>query len=287
MIEGGVSTRSPEGQEGEPFGDLTIFTTTFYRDDDMSRLRAELALGTFANASQLGINIIVVDGGSRQDFLDELKGFENVTIVKENPSWKMGESIREGLRRAMGKHQTAFYLWTEPEKTNLVTEGCLGPVIAPLRMGEADIVVPKRKEEGMQGLPKIQRWFEERANGRATRIMHKISLDETNEIRKGKDGEIDFWFGPKLFNQKGAGFFLDYRAKGLDRWDAHIVPVVMAYRAGLIVASVEVDYTYDERQKTAEESNRVIKQKRLDQYKGILLELDDPFWIKNPSSIRL
>lgn len=271
-----------ERKEKEPFSDLTIFTTTFYRGDEASQLRAELTLGTLANAQKLGIKCVVVDGGSNSEFLEKLKNFNNVTIVEEDPAWGMGGGRRAGLREAI-EHATPYCLWFEPEKTNLITRECLEPMIKPLREGKVDIVVPKRTEEGMAGLPKIQKWFEERANRRATRIMYGISPGDTTKIKKGGDEEIDFWFGPKAFNPRGAKFFLSYQAKGVDKWDSIIVPVINAHKAGLIIASIGVPYTYDERQKNSEEGSRAMKQKRLDQYRQILSEMDDPFWVENLS----
>lgn len=250
-------------QQREGFHDLTLATTTCYHNDQTSQLRSKLALETFRRAAKLNINLIVVDGSTRPGFLKKLEDFDHLTVVSENPSWGMGGGRRAGLKRAIEKHDTSFYLWFEPEKTDLLDPESLKAMIKPLRRGKADIVVPKRR--GMESCPPHQAWLEQKANRRATNIM--LGRQPTAEI---KDKQVvDLWFGPKMFNRKGAEFFLNYRSN-LNKWDATIVPVIIAYRNGLKVITVEVDYTYDPRQKEAEENDKGMIKKRLEQYVQIL-----------------
>ncbi len=134
-----------EKKEGEKFSDLVIFTATLYKNDAVSKLRQELAKKFFANAKNLGIKCVVVDGGSNQEFLDELKGFDNVELIVD-PKASMGESRREGLQKGIGQFDAPYYLWVEPEKYDLIKEESLVAMIQGLRDGRADIVVPKRKD---------------------------------------------------------------------------------------------------------------------------------------------
>jgi len=255
-----------ENKEAKKFSDLTVFTTTFYGLDQTSQVRQKLAEKFIRNCSDLGINCVVVDGGSNQEFLDRVRLLKNVTLLVE-PSFNMGESRRAALRLAMDTYKTLHYLWAEPEKGDLITENSLLAIIKELRDNKADIIVPQRA--GFETLPDLQAWIEQRANKRATKIMDQ-SLNEN----------LDLWFGPKMFNQTGASYFVNYKGK-LDKWDSIIKPVIDAYKGGLRISSAEVDYKYDISQKKDEESNETIKRKRLEQYATILKELKDPYWFKD------
>lgn len=261
-----------ESKEKEKFKNLTIFTTTFYKDDEASKVRASVAEKLFENIDKLNIECIVVDGGSSEWFIDKIKAFKNVKMVIE-PSLKMGESRREALRIAMEKNRddnNALFLWVEPEKEDLIKEESLLAMIEPLKSGSADVVVPSRMSK--DSYPKFQKWIEERANKRAGQLFNESEND------KLFDAEVDLWFGPKMFNKEGAQSFLDYKGD-LDKWDSIIKPVIEAQKAGKNIASVPVDFEYPKEQKKYEEGNRVFDQKRIDQYKQILAELGDPHWV--------
>jgi hypothetical protein len=256
-----------EKHEQEQFSDLTIFTTTFYKKDDVSQVREKLAENFLKNAQDLGIKCVVVDGGSNEEFLKKVEGLNNVELVVD-PSLKMGESRREALRVAMEKFNTPYFLWSEPEKDGLINSDSLEAMIEGLRKKQTDIVVPKRTTK--DSMPEFQAWIESRANKRAGGLTSKES-EKVKEI-------LDLWFGPKMFNREGAEFFINYRGK-LDKWDSIIKPVLDAYKAGKRIDPVEVKYTYDPSQTMAEENDKEMKRKRIDQYSAILAELGDKFWI--------
>ena len=253
----------------EQFSDLIIFTTTFYGEDKTSLIRAELAENLFANAKELGIRCVVVDGGSTPQFLKKVEQFDNVKLIAE-PSLGVGESRRHALREAMQlvpADKKPNFLWTEPEKSGLVTENNLKAMIEGLRDGKTDIVVPLRKSK--DSLPEFQAWIESRANKRA-----KKTAGIPDELI---EEEIDLWFGPKMFNFAGAEYFLNYKGK-LDKWDAIIKPVIDAYNDKKRISIVPVDFTYDQSQRQDEEGSKDFRRKRVEQYTAILAELGDEFW---------
>lgn len=258
-----------ENKEGKKFSDLTVFTSTLYGRDKTSEIRQKLAEKFLDNCSKLQINCVVVDGGSNQELIDKIKLLKNVTLLSE-PSLSMGDGRKEALRIAMEKYKTPYYFWSEPEKDDLIKEESLTEIIKGLREEKADIVVPARIENDTR--PELQTWIENRANKKATELMDS-KLDES----------FDLWFGPKMFNQAGAKYFLEYQSI-LNKWDTTIGPVIDAYKGGLKIASAKVDYKYDPSQKKDEEFNRVIKKKRIEQYATILKVLGDPFFLKEKPS---
>lgn len=256
--------KSLEQREKEKFPDLTIFTTTYYGADETSNFREKMAENFLANTAALNIKCIVIDGGSNQNFLKKIEFFKNVQI-EIDPTLKTGESRRRALEVARNKCDTPYFLWTEPEKTNLITEESINKMIGLLRDGQADIVVPKRRSK--DSLPKLQAWTESRAAKRTAKIMGAQAEEE-----------LDLWFGPKMFNRESAKYFLDYQGK-LDKWDSIIVPVINAYKDGKRVSSVIIDYVHPPEQTAGETADREIKKKRVEQYVKILAEFD-PYWKK-------
>jgi len=264
----GLEDWNIENKETKKFSDLTIITSTFYGPDHVAQMRQKLAEKFLENCYNLNINCVVVDGGSNQAFIDKIKSLENVTLVIKL-SATMGESRREALRLAMEKYGTPYYLWAEPEKNSLIEDTFLESMIVNLREGLVDIIVPERAT--LDSYPEQQAWLEKRANKRATKIMNPAL---------GKS--LDLWFGPKMFNQAGAKYFTEYKTD-LDKWDWAVGPVINAYKDGLRVMPVEVDYQVDASQKETEESDKVTKKKRLKQYVSTLQELGDPAWPKDKS----
>ena len=255
---------------------LIVYTGVFYQDNETYRTRSKIWFKTFDNAAKLGIKVVVRnDGGLPAEMLQRIKAYSNITIVEKDPSKKntLGSGRREALQKAkeiadQERIEDPVFLWTEPEKDNLITEKNLLRMISGIREG-ANIVIPERGEKAWGQLPKLQHWLEQRAKKRAKNIVEF-------------DDKLDLWFGPEVLDKIGAGYFLDYNAgkNRVDLWDALIVPVFDAMRDGIKVTSVPVDFLYNQSQidNESDESNREIKIKRIEQYTQILKELGDPKW---------
>ncbi|MDO8514674.1 MAG: hypothetical protein Q7S50_03970 [bacterium] len=249
--------------------DVVIFTTTLYKDDKQSPVRQELSLKFLANASALGVRVVVVDGGSNEGFLEKARQFKGITLVPETPGATMGAGRRQALDEAMKLQNASVFFWTEPEKNTLINKTSLGDMVQKIKAGEADIVVPRRSQKCMDSLPKFQRWEEERANKKM------VSLLEKKDEKEAPD-KIDFWFGPKMFSRDMARYFSEYKGK-VDKWDAVLRPVIDAVRDGKKLASVDVDYIYDPSQVRAEKGDKAMNLKRAEQYLQILAAIGDPW----------
>lgn len=246
--------------EKKHWDDLAIFTSTLYDNSPIKRTRVPLSIRFFENARDLRIAVFAVDGGSNEEFVGKIKNFENVTVaVQKNTS--MGEHRRHALKMAMSSDIASdkeYYLWSEPEKYSLLEPETLDSMIAVLRSGQADIVVPKRKS--MDSCSAFQNEMETKANIKAAQIM-------------GSEEVFDLWFGPKMMNRTGARYFLNYKSD-VDKWDATIVPVVQALHDGKKIVSVPVDFKYDPIQKSMEEKSAEMDAKRIEQYTSIISEIE-------------
>lgn len=264
---------------GEELKNLIIYTGVYYTKSALYDARSQIWFKTFDNAQKLGIKVIVRnDGGLLPEMLERIKAYENITIVEKDPSKKntLGSGRREALQKAIevakkeGIEKPVF-LWTEPEKDDLITETNLAPLVAEINAG-ANMVIPERGEKAWNQLPKQQRWLEQRAE---KRVQEKIMKS---------DERLDLWFGPKALDLAGADYFLAYNSNEdkTDLWDSLMVPVLEAKKDGLKVKSVSLDFSYDESQtaKGAEAKQEEIPTKRMEQYSQILKELGDPKWIE-------
>ncbi len=254
--------------------ELIIYTSTLYVDEK-SKVRSELCLNMLRNAEALGVTVVLADGGSNSNFINEVKKLSNVVLI-EGKTKSMGPDRRDALEEAVQlaareKMQRPCFLWTEPEKDGLITEQNLTNMVAEIKRG-SNIVAPARKENAWESLPRNQRWFEQRANKRSLELMKEFSDGRHQQL-------LDLWFGPKMFDREGAKFFQEYNKDNnrIDLWDAILVPVTEAIKAGKRVASVPVDYEYSENQRQ-EDSNEL--KKRLEQYSQILKEMGDRKWME-------
>lgn len=272
MLERQHQKKMPEHKEGDEklrdFHDLVLCTTTLYKNDEQSRVREKLGLHLLENASRLGIRAIVVDAGSNTAFLEAARSLRGIHVVEELPGQTMGAGRRQALDEALKVKDASVFLWVEPEKDTLINELSLGDMVQEIKSGRADIVVPRRADQS--SMPTFQKWIENRANKRASALL---PVDE-----EGEHQALDVWFGPKMFNRENAGYFANYPGHNIDHWDATIRPVIDAAKDGKKIASVNVAYSYDPSQRDAEENDRNMKMKRVDQYRQVLAALDDKLW---------
>ena len=262
----------------EELKNLIIYTGVYYQNDALYQARSQIWFKTFDNAQKLGIRVVVRnDGGLPPEMLERIKAYDNITIVEKDLSKKntLGSGRREALQKAMeiaekeGIEKPVF-LWTEPEKDDLVTEKNLNPLVAEINAG-SNMVIPERGEKAWGELPKQQRWLEQRAEKRVQENIMK------------SDERLDLWFGPKVLDLDGAKYFLSYNSNGdkIDLWDSLMVPVLEAKKGGLQVRSVPLDFSYDESQTAdgAEAKLEGMPTKRIEQYAQILKELGDTRWV--------
>lgn len=82
----------------------------------------------------------------------------------------MNPPRREALKRALNDYPDAkFFLWMEPEKTDLITHENFDRMLTPMRNGSAQLVVPTPKPKDTR--PEYMRMIENRANRRINTLI--------------------------------------------------------------------------------------------------------------------
>lgn len=241
-----------------PFANLFVFTTTMYRgliDNEMARVRMARFLALAQNARDLGVNLVVVDGNSDQEFLDRVADFPNIRLLPEPAGGTMGSGRRYacGFAQAWAVEQgekNPIFLWIEPEKADLITSSNLIALMEPIVASEADIVVPARNAAGIASMASFQAQVE--------RICNAYSCQNLGLV-------YDLWFGPKMFNATAAAVFRAYNSEGNlpDKWDGIVIFPVLAVQGGLLVRGVEVEFLYDPSEKELEDKSIFLQFRRM------------------------
>lgn len=176
---------------------LVAVTSTFYPDwypgkllDSIhtGKVRGDAAIGTFISAKQHGFQMIVVDGGSCREFIEELEVHGIASQLQEEKG--LGPARRQGLLAASQLSGAEFLYLLEPEKTSLVES--MPDIAQTMRLENVDIAVPAREPTLFHHTyPDYQYGSESDGNGRINRFLHKkgITLDDQN---------FDWFFGPKV-----------------------------------------------------------------------------------------
>lgn len=267
---------------------IAVVTATLYpawyagevrRKLTQDKLRGDLAIKTLLAAKNQGFNIALVDSGSSNEFLEELKrlGIPYTTGAEREIQ---GSARRQGLEITKKFDGVQVICETEPEKVFMISD-CLIKAAEPISEGQADIVVPKRTEESFSTLPSYQANAEKRANKMYNQILRAHGL------LKPEDSDIDFWFGVRLFANRPEITRLFERVYQFKKSETALhkivqpdtysnpleFPIVNALHDGLRVRSVEVDYIHPKEQTEFEEGKEEFNRKRDIQRRAIITEL--------------
>ena len=262
---------------------IAIATTTFYPDwrpSQMDRsvvsVRGEIAIGFVHEVVSRGYQIIVIDGGSSDDFRPKIAEF-GVSIQPEQQRG-MSASRRQSYREASNLPGVQVICWTEPEKVSFVRD-CLPQAAAPILNDSADIVVPKREEAALATYPDYQVDFEMRSNNLWNAILR------ARHLLPGDVEGIDICFGPKLFRNDPDIVELFMRrfkllnvSRALDKildpelWHGAVTfPVITALHEGKRVVNIEVPYRHPMEQTEVEIDSDELRRKRDIQYKNLIV----------------
>ena len=226
---------------------VVVATATFSKTYD---LRAQLAVKTARACMEHGYALIVVDGGSPRDFLEDL-GTKHV-FAQALPG--MGPSRRQAMKAA-GKiaGPDGLVLWMEPEKYTLVSE--IEAICVGMMGVGADLAVPDRGP--LDSYPLAQRLAEPLGN---------IAFERITGVK------LDMWSGPRMMNAAALQYFLAYEGEYGDKWDSIFIPVLRVMWAGLKVVSVPINYVHPPEQTQSEEESLAMVMKRIDQL-GLVLSM--------------
>ncbi len=235
---------------------IAVVTTTQYQS--IEDIRFKLAAKTMRDVYRYtGQRPIVVDG-SPEKIREQLQRAGGSIFEQYPDSTTMGATRRQAIEIAM-LQQAEVIVWMEPEKCTLTRY--IPELVKRLMLAEASILIPRR--QSLDSYPPYQAVKELEGNSAVAEFTSRPDLD--------------LWFGPRVFDRRGAKYFLDYQGENGDRWESIFIPVLQALKAGEKVASHTVDYIHPPEQ-TAAETDPVMDRKRDDQLVSLLSAMKS-YWM--------
>lgn len=277
-----LSSDTLGSKEQIPFADKIVAATNFLyknyhaltqgqqRDtDDTDGIRGDLAIQSIRKAISQGVQVVVADGGSSEEFLKAIKEFENsglLTIVKTNKPGR-GPQRRAAFEVATHLPGKRAIIYFQPEKDSLMDY--LTEITKPIVDGSADIVVPARIPDLFeQTYPNYMRESELNVNKTYNYLVHKAGILSENE-------NLDWFFGPLVFRNDPVvvSYFLkEYSLKAPIRSrvgaqpnpelhsDGHYFPIIEALFNRKRVIGVEIPFVYPKAQRDNEMSPERVAQ---------------------------
>ena len=245
----------------KPAVPLVVFTATFYSAPKGVRFDACIAL--LHSLASLSIPVVVIDASPAPTVRTAMAEISSrfVTVLKQRPGGKKGAALREGVAaaaRVMGVTQQTWLCWMEAEKSGLAQSW--RSVIAAADAQHGDVVVPMRELAAFQAYYPAEQFHSE--------SFGNLYLDAAASERWRLSSALqplpplDWHFGPLAFRAKHSKFWTQCDG---ELWDAQLVPLVHAARAGLRVVSHIVSYKASVAMKHEEEGTERFAQKRLKQ----------------------
>jgi hypothetical protein len=221
-----------------------IATMTFY--GSMPEVRVPLALKMAEEARRFGYQVIAVDGGSPDDFVESMRLRGAMVFSQQEKG--MGPAHRQVFKlatEAAGPNGTIA--WVEAEKWQLISE--LWRAVAMVKIGMVDLVMPGRTEVGFLSYPPEQMHQE---------MFCNLALQAITGI------EADWFWGPFAANYAAIQHFISFHEENEERsYNGRSVPKIRCIAAGLRVRGVTVDYTHPPEQTAEETGNWKFLERRI------------------------
>lgn len=298
MNEWNFSLSSEFWLEVNWFHDLVIFSAILYKDNLEWQIRSWLCIEMIQKAQQMWIRIVLADGWSDNSILHRIASFSNVVLLheKDNPEkddFSMGDARRYAAREAVAYFPDAkYFMYMAPEKVWIINPNTIERIINPMREGNSTVIVAGRNSK--ISMPEQQRMVENRTNKRAMQIINdwymKSVADFRRELSQGNSSNhlyqdtipenwyVDFWFGITVWTQETLlKYYMWFSWK---KWDADILPAMLAKKVWVSVWSVWIDFSYPSDQTLLEmrsSERESYNKKRISQYRYIMREVKKNF----------
>lgn len=220
----------------------------------IERTRAEVAIDTFTQLQEHGIECVAVYKDCSPKYLQKLQSL-GVILIQETGNG-MGNARREALREAVAHADPSSLLfWIEPEKPDMpryVQKMCRHMVNTRAKLG-----LFNRTAKSMSTYPSEQSHYYQfcRATARALAGF-----------------DIDYAFGPMVIHPDSVESFLKYNGRYGDAWDSILVPRIPFIQRDE-VAILEIDFQNDPRMTRIESGNVAMILKRIDQFNNVIPSL--------------
>ena len=236
--------------------DIVAFTTIKQGGitDWVHRNRSVIFLDTAKALVREKIPCVVTYLDCEQEYVDQLTNI-GMNMIKQTFSAHLGEVRRKALSEVLKMYpSTKYFFWLEPEKPDM-------PHYA------TELASVMDKEQSILGLfnrMNMDQYPPEQAH---YYLLCRAAASELLGI------DIDYSFGPMMFTQTGAKYFLDYRGSYGDMWDAILIPRLKIIKAKQPFSILPIPFMNDQRMYQLEVGKPNFILKRLEQLNNIIPSL--------------
>jgi hypothetical protein len=197
---------------------------------------------SLAALADIGLPVLITDGGSREDFLQFLRSVPNFSIRQQKGLWPQAKS---SLREA-AQLDTPFIFYTEPDKEDLFTRH-LKSVLDGIEL-EADtgIHLLSRSAHAFASFPSFQQMTETAIN---------------NCCAAYTDKQVDHTYGPFIINAKLIPY-LDALPEQIG-WGWRPYAFIRAKQLGFQISYSEGDFRCPQAQQADNAAEQVYRMKQL------------------------
>lgn len=216
-------------------------------------VRTECVLKTIEAARDHDFPIVVIDGGSTDQFIEAMEVLGAIVVKEAEPG--MGNARRQALQQAVQyAHKGDAIVWTEPEKYPLIPL-LQAPIESVTKLGH-DLVMLRRTS--LESYPPEQ-----------AMAYQLIAL--ATKYLTGVD--CDFGWGPTVLSQKAIPYYLEYQSAYGDKWDGIHCPKLKIIKDGLPWTVLPVEYHHPPEQTDAE-TGMGLFMKRIEQVQQLVSAIE-------------
>lgn len=230
--------------------------------EDTDKVRGDLGLEMIKKAVDRGFNVVVVDKDSPQDLRQQFSGLVTRFISRGRDDTRASER-KIAVGEASSISEVKIIIRTEPEKISLLD--FIQEISLPILKKEADIVVPKRRDEEFRAAyPPYMYESETYANRKYNSILREFNI-----LPNEAEEDLDIYFGPTVIanDPQVVSLYMErYKfqdkkvlKRGIRRYvrpddfsNSQMFAVVKALNSGLKVVGVEIPFVYPKSQRDNE-----------------------------------
>jgi hypothetical protein len=242
---------------------LAIATVTLARDPDEERLLRD----SMTTLAEVGVPVIVADGGSGAAFVEFLRSLPRVTVTAPAEKGLVGQ-VRGSLARC-SQLDAELILYTEADKRQFFAKDVRWFIERAAAVEGAGIAVAGRSEASFETFPPLQRYTE----GSINRLCGEFL-----------GGNGDYSYGPFLLHRD--------LAPHVDRVDAELgwgwrhFLFSVCHRLGRRIVHVNGDFSCPEEQRVETRAERLHRLRQLGQnVNGLLAGMTTPLQALGPGGL--
>ena len=209
----------------------------------------EHILNSIRVISTFQIPIIILDGGSREEFLNKLKSIPNVFCMVKKKEGYFGQ-IKECLLQA-SKRGYPFIIYTESNKLDFFKQSLKEFINQSQKIIHSDpktgVILASRDKNSLATFPPLQR-------------MTEIMMNQLLSYFLQDDNQIDYTYGPRIINREVLPYLFNVKEDLGWGWISFIL--LVSKKLGKPIRSILVETPCPKEERIENASEEIIRLKK-------------------------